>query len=272
MPTIAVLYWNVHRNGGLAALIADLAATHAVDIVVLGEHDANPAELAHFLSEALGRPWRYVEAPGATKSHVFSRLPADTIKPMGSYLGGRLTLHRLLHQTPEILLGSVHLLDAMNYDHGDQADEARTISERLREVEDGRKHRRTLLIGDFNMNPYHPGMLRTSGFNAVMCARVAAREQRRIGDREYPYFYNPMWGLFGDRTPGPPGTFFRANERTTPYWHMLDQVLIRPVLLSRARLDVRIIMTDQLATAAGRPDSQRASDHLPILATLEVDA
>jgi hypothetical protein len=56
-----------------------------------------------------------------------------------------------------------------------------------------------VLVGDFNMNPFQEGVVAANGLNAVMARRVAARRRTRVvQEREYPFFYNPMWGHFGD--------------------------------------------------------------------------
>ena len=43
-----------------------------------------------------------------------------------------------------------------------------------------------------------------------------------------------MWGLLGDGSRGPAGTFFhRHAEQEAYFWNMFDQVLVRPALLDR---------------------------------------
>jgi hypothetical protein len=79
------------------------------------------------------------------------------------------------------------------------------------------------------MNPFEDGIVAANGLNAVMSRDVAARESRRVQRKDYTFFYNPMWGHFGDATDGPSGTFYRgSSEQVEYFWHMFDQVLIRP--------------------------------------------
>ncbi|MBL8795846.1 MAG: hypothetical protein JNM56_18220 [Planctomycetia bacterium] len=77
-----------------------------------------------------------------------------------------------------------------------------------------------------------------------------------------------MWGLFGDRTPGPPGTYFYSGSGPgNPYWNIFDQVLLRPDIMD-SLVELKIIDTDgqeSLLTDRGRPRIATASDHLPIL-------
>ena len=48
------------------------------------------------------------------------------------------------------------------------------------------------------MNPFEHGVVAANGLNAVMARKVAARDTRTVLAHEYPFFYNPMWGHFGD--------------------------------------------------------------------------
>lgn len=86
-----------------------------------------------------------------------------------------------------------------------------------------------------------------------------------------------MWNCFGDERGGPPGTFFRdKGDMTTYFWHLYDQVLLRPSLVKRfLHKDLAILSqcgATSLLNESGEPDSDHASDHLPILFRLDLDA
>jgi hypothetical protein len=85
-----------------------------------------------------------------------------------------------------------------------------------------------------------------------------------------------MWNFLGDETEHPPGTYYYDSGKTVNhYWHMFDQVLIRPEIRANLRYDtLRIVDHDgeeSLVTEGGRPDRDK-SDHLPITFILELDA
>jgi hypothetical protein len=90
-----------------------------------------------------------------------------------------------------------------------------------------------------------------------------------VDGTEYPFFYNPMWGFFGDRTPGPPGTFHYRHSGYLSYdWNMFDQVLVRPDVLPWFRGDVEIVTNvgeTELTRLNGRPNPAVGSDHFPIV-------
>ena len=65
------------------------------------------------------------------------------------------------------------------------------------------------------MNPFEEGVVGAKGLHAVMTRRIAAKGSRVVQGKEYPFFYNPMWGLFGDRQDSPSGTYYySASEHT----------------------------------------------------------
>ena len=136
-------------------------------------------------------------------------------------------------------------------------------------------HYRTVLVGDLNMNPFEDGVVGANGLHAVMSRRIAERQKRTVQNREYQFFYNPMWNFFGDETSGPPGTYYYSNSEYVVYfWNMFDQVLIRPQLLDRFKsTDLKIVHcidTISLLSSSGIPDKYSKSDHLPIVFILNL--
>jgi hypothetical protein len=108
-----------------------------------------------------------------------------------------------------------------------------------------------------------------------MSAQLASRNSRVIEGREYRYFYNPLWSCLGDRSPGPPGTYYyHSAQPVTYFWNMYDQVLLRPDLLGCLGVDGVSILAaagqTSLLTADGLPNHGLASDHLPILFRLDL--
>jgi hypothetical protein len=187
---------------------------------------------------------------------------------------GRLTVRRLT--TPantEILLAALHFQSQMAWTPEEQALQATVTQGDICRVEDVVGHQRTVLVGDLNLNPFDLGLVGAQALNAVMVRDLARAEERTVAGRTYRFFYNPMWGCFGDRTAGPPGTYFyQASSPRNYYWNLFDQVLLRPELMDSLD-DLRILDSDgqeSFLTGRGRPRSTDISDHLPILFRLKV--
>jgi len=129
-----------------------------------------------------------------------------------------------------------------------------------------------MVIGDFNMDPFEPGMTSAFGFHAIM-VKNEVRTSRVVQGRDYSMFYNPMWGKFGDRTAGAAGThYYSASKPVTQFWHMFDQVLLRRSLMDNlVDLDILTGAADHsFTTAAGKPGGKSGSDHFPILVALDL--
>ena len=147
------------------------------------------------------------------------------------------------------------------------------LSKEIVRVEDAVGHQRTVVVGDLNMNPFEDGMIGAPALHAVMTRQLARRVQRTVQGKAYRFFYNPMWGYFGDRSPGPPGTYYlRSSKPGNYFWNIYDQVLLRPALMDRlARLEV--LQHDgsaSLLTRRGLPAETNGSDHLPVFFQLDV--
>lgn len=125
------------------------------------------------------------------------------------------------------------------------------------------------------MNPFERGFVAANGFHAAPTKVLARRGSRVVDGERYSLFYNPMWGKFGDRQDGPPGTYYYDKSRLSEYfWHMFDQVLIRPELVEQfqnSSLEIisKIGGTD-LLDRSGQPNSKDLSDHLPIKFTFDL--
>jgi endonuclease/exonuclease/phosphatase family metal-dependent hydrolase len=128
---------------------------------------------------------------------------------------------------------------------------------------------RTVVIGDMNTNPFDSGMVAAFGLHGMMSQEQTKKRIRKVGGREYPLFYNPMWSFMGDLSKGPPGTYhYERSEQVNYGWNMFDQVLVRPSMIPRFDFECLEIVTsvgeESLLTKRGIPDKSR-SDHLPIV-------
>jgi hypothetical protein len=179
--------------------------------------------------------------------------------------------HLTLPLQEDVLLSVVHGLDKRNNSPEKQELFLQQVVAALSYFENKIGHDRSIVLGDFNANPFDSPVASALGMNAVISQAIAQGDARRILSRSYRYFYNPMWNLLGDAVRGsaPATYYYRGSDTNELYWHMLDQVLIRPSLLNRfdiAALDiVTAVRTKQLTRANGTPDSTRFSDHLPVV-------
>jgi len=174
-----------------------------------------------------------------------------------------------------ILLAVTHFQSKRNWSDDSQAIEMTLFSSEILQAEKDAQHSRTVLVGDLNMNPFDVGLVSAAALNAVMTREIALRGSRIVAGRSYPYFYNPMWGHFGDADENPPGTYYYdGSEHKTVFWNIFDQVLLRPELVDVFQNEsLKILSTDgtnSFLSNRGHPDRTVASDHLPIIFKLNL--
>lgn len=267
---VAFLFWNLADNPKTAPCLERLAQSHQIDTLFLAECPDFVAEIAASISRGSQYPYR-VSDLGLTKVRGLSRLPSSDFFPHFTNRTGDLSIWNLATGVgggDQLQIAVVHLPSkAGGATQEDQAAVATQIARDIAEYEDREDCRNTILVGDLNMNPYEPGMVTVSGLHATMTRTIADRPDRVWRKQKYRRFYNPMWGLFGDRTPGPSGTHYW--ESATPgnhHWQMFDQLLLRPPVIDRLQ-QVRILDSDghqPLVNQRGHPTKKYLSDHLPI--------
>ncbi len=271
------LFWNFSPRRGVGhpeSILARTALSLDSDLVMLAESILPPENILVELNreESL---YEYSPAP-IERFAVFTRFPNEFLKPVAEH--PRMSIRKLhLPAKQKILLAIIHFQDRRNYSRSDQQSLSHEIADFLHEAEARAGHRRTILVGDFNMNPFEEGMVDAKGFGAMMTkdlARFTSGEQKAR-----PRFYNPMWARFGDLTEGPPGTYYRSQAAPTNiYWHMLDQVLVRPELIE-AFIDESLRVLTKATSRDGELDlvetkrkhwKVAVSDHLPIVFSMDL--
>ena len=268
---ITFLFWNINKKP-LQSRIARIVATHNVDVVILTEL-ANSEQSVVDKLNGIGIGVYVLPLSQSEKTKVFTRYHRPQLVDVFNDPLTRLTIRELLvGPPPGLILAVVHLVSKVDWDDASQALETTRIAQDVIQAEERLNNTRTIVVGDFNMNPFDAGVVGAQTFHAVMTKEQAKNENREIQGRQYRYFYNPMWGCFGDRTRGPAGTYYLHMAKPVQYfWNMYDQVLVRPALMD-ALVYVSILDNDgseSLITQRGFPRAD-VSDHLPIVFQLDI--
>jgi hypothetical protein len=270
---INFLLWNLNKKA-LISPISKLVKLYDVDILILIELAEETSEILYELnSSALGGLFSF---PPSNCDHVkiFCRFPKDFIKAENE--SNRFTMRHIeLPGLKDIIFVATHFISKLNNSSESQSFEIIDFASQIRDFEKFIGHSRTIVVGDLNMNPFETGMVAANGLHGMMEREIAMKGSRTIQGRSYDFFYNPMWGLMGDATNGPAGTYYYNNAEIVNYfWNMFDQVLIRPELLSSfENKNLEIITSigkESLLTPNGIPDNSNYSDHLPITFKLDL--
>lgn len=265
------LFWNVNKKP-MADLIALAMRQYDIDMLILAECDVSVGRMLTSLNKE-EHGFFHIKSY-CDRITIYSRYSSNFVKAL--WEDARTTMQEVtLPQRMSFLLVATHLPSRRYWDETELALETARISKVIRGREESLGHRRTVVVGDFNMDPFETGVLASHSLHGVMTRDLALEKERTVNGEIYPFFYNPMWSCFGDRSPGPPGTFFyKSTSPNSQYWHLFDQVLIRPELLSCLPPEGVQILDKvgrmSLVDERGRPDRKLVSDHLPILFELDL--
>jgi exonuclease III len=271
---LTFLFWNLNGKNLISSL-AKLVVTHNVDILILAECTYNANLMPALNPEGQKAEFHY--APGkCDRIQIFTRFSKSFIEPITESESKRYTIRKLtLPDKDEVLLVAAHLLSQLHAKEDNLYAEAIKFAEKIRRTETELGHSRTIVVGDFNMNPFSNGVVAARGLHGVMTQKIARKQQRTVQEEAYPYFYNPMWRYFGERANSPPGTYhYDKSGHVCYFWNIFDQVLIRPDLLDRWDDTSLQILTSNgiqsLLTRNDLPDKTNFSDHLPLLFRLNL--
>jgi hypothetical protein len=268
------LFWNLQKKNR-DTLVADLAKECSADVICLAECETVSDELLKLLSKGRNATFAENRPYEAGRVRVVSRFSDAELHPVFDSPNDRMTIWRLqLTGRDDFLLAVLHFQSKVHWEGEDQYDEAQVLANYIRSVETSEGHSRTVVFGDFNMNPFERGMVSSHGFHGVMTRLLASEGSRTVAGNEYPYLYNPMWGCLGDRTAGPAGSHFaRISAPLSYFWNTFDQVLIRPALLHAFPGNVKLVDSiggRSLISDNGKIDAEFGTDHLPLFFSLDL--
>lgn len=286
MQSYNFLFWNINmtnrgnepknlseKKANIEKAIKKIVDDYSINFVLLAEtqrFDNN--QLLKTLNS--NNTFRDRNIEGVKRFIAFDNLPNVDVDQKTDK-GGRITSLKYEMKDQKILLNLVHLRDKFFNDDSTLSGHARQHADRIRLVEGLCKTENTIVVGDFNLNPYDAGMLEADAFNATMSKTVIKNLNPRVfGEREYKYFFNPSWNLLGkENNQDILGTYYFSNlsQNKLSYWHVLDQLLLRGDILHNLEEETFKIIFNLPGydiIKDGVPNDKEYSDHLPIIFTL----
>jgi hypothetical protein len=270
---VTVLFWNLNRRVLLQDLVS-LCNNHKVDILILAESMLLDIEILAALNENSSSTFFIaLFNQFSTRLSFFIRYPVESVIRVADADG--ISIRQIIPSSGvNLLLVAVHLPSKLHLNEREQLLHAARVATIIQRAEEEVGHTRTMVIGDFNMNPFESGIVASDGLHAVMTQAIAYKRSRRVRGEQKSFFYNPMWGLMGDSSPGAPGTYYYRGSRYIDYfWNTFDHVLLRPDLLPFfSQEDLSIISeigTKSLLAQNGI--LKDSSDHLPIMISLQIE-
>lgn len=268
-----IFFWNINKKN-LIFETNFLSEEYDADVVVLAENEMPDAYVLSILNADRKRMF-LLPLNLSNSLSIYVRISREAVQPLFDSNG--IAIREI---SPPLGLSfivvAIHLPSKLYQDQVDQTLFSARLSEAICDAELRAGHDRTIVIGDFNMNPFEAGMVAADGLHAVMDRHTAMREARIVQGKKKKFFYNPMWSRLGDLSKGPPGTYhYPSSGQVCFFWNTFDQVLLRPSLLKYfSEEDLKVITRfkdTNLLTEIGKPDKRKFSDHLPILIKLNTE-
>lgn len=266
-----ILFWNINKKPLLKEIVF-LCHANEVDILVLAECELSDVSILQAINPNLERKYLAPFNPSSYLSFFYRYTPQYISLVRDE---GRTAIRRI---SPPIgndfILVALHLPSKLRMQDKEQVFECVRVTELIKEAENRIGHDRTLVIGDFNMNPFETGVVGADGFHAMIDRNIAKKGSRKVQGKDCKYFYNPMWKLMGDNTHGSLGTYYyQSSGHINYFWNTFDQVLLRPSLLDYFKSeDLSIIsqVGDKSLLKNNKIDKS-FSDHLPIMIKLDIE-
>jgi len=272
---LKILFWNLNRKE-LHYPLAVMAKEQRADIIIVAEaENLDKLALLEYLNTLKLEYYDANEFSLSERILFFTKFEPKNISPISEDDSDRYSIRKIyLSDNKEIIIGGVHLLDQKNYSTSSRLTYASRLKDEIDKLEVEHQIKDSIIIGDFNMNPFEQGMSQANGLNATSTRDVARRISTTILNKEYSFFYNPSWAFMGDLHEDVAGTYYyNKSGFDAYYWNVFDQVIIRPTLIENFDNQSYKVITQfenkSLLNKNGRPDKTSYSDHLPIILTFK---
>lgn len=257
-----ILFWNC-KNTDQLDVFESLIAEYDCDIAAFAEFSLSFGDLIDKLHKN-GLSYYHVPIISCDRINIFTKIQPGKIKHLSE--SGYYTIKSFPHPTlGKLLIGFAHITSKLHSNEDDQLEEAKILVSDIVKEEELSKTNNTILLGDFNMNPYEKGLLSATALNAFPTKVEVKKGIRNVYKRPYKMFYNPMWNFFGDKEE-PSGTYFyKSPKHYGLKWNIFDQVLVRPAIMDLLDIsEVKIISATGSINLLSKTGQPLISDHLPI--------
>ena len=264
MRYINILFWNLNKKI-LYESIEKICVEHDIDVLILCEYEK--IDIDHMIRRLKENDLNYEVGNNLTIGRVIilHKLGYNlkSIKDDKYY-----SVCKISRKDINILLFGVHLPSKLYTRGQDQYSVAAKCNKEIEKKEEEFGINNTIVIGDFNMNPFEDGMVSSDGFHGVMSQDVAFKCNRTVYGEKRKLFYNPMWHYMGNVITNVMGTYYYNNSGVISYhWNTFDQLLIRPSLIKNFDIEnLKIIdsIGEKSLIRNSKPDNKEYSDHLPL--------
>lgn len=138
----------------------------------------------------------------------------------------------------------------------------------IQNLEECCKTKKSIILGDFNANPYDTEMLATNAFNSVLFKALIKQKEFTVVNKErFRRLYNPILDYISEDS-HMYGSIYNTNKSDSPIWHCFDQVLVTKELVDCIQNVSYLRMISNTSLMANVKPNKCISDHLPLLVVI----
>ena len=257
MLFVNILFWNLKRNN-LISHITSCLNEYDIDIALFSEHSGT-----NFSSIQNSSDYTFIAGMGGCEKIVM--LVKNNIIANVKQEQSRYALYHIHAEHSSYIIAGVHLHDRRNTDTATRIACIGRLVNDIKNVESRCKCNNTIIIGDFNANPYDEELLQMNAFNAVLFKDIIRKgETKTIDGVVYRRFYNPTINFISESNKNY-GSFYYTGGSASPIWHCLDQVLVSKPLVDNIRNLVYLKTIAGTSLLKNVQPNEDISDHLPLL-------
>ena len=164
-----------------------------------------------------------------------------------------------------MLIAGIHLQSRLHSGADDRLDAIQDLIGDITLEEKLLQHSNTIVIGDFNANPFDKELTLKTGFNAVLYKELIRRSENvEYRKKKYKRFYNPMLQIFSEDLRDY-GSYYYSSDIDSLYWYSFDQVIVRKTLMDNL-IGIQYCkkIKDKSLMNSVMPNLS-ISDHLPLI-------
>lgn len=198
------MFWNTNKNKNIDDYLIDLVKNKSIDIIILAEYNNDVDNLCRKL---------YLKDLNFKKTQTFEGckrinfLCKEYYKDEVLRENAHYTIKRIYNAANDYIVVAVHFPSKLNANSHMRDFISRELINDLNKAEKEVGHSNTLIIGDFNCNPFESTMINADCINAIPCRDIVKKNSRKVSKQQLNFFYNPMWNFFGDNIL-PYGTYY----------------------------------------------------------------
>jgi len=268
-----ILFWNTYGNSNKSNIndsLFELISENKCDLIVLAEYNHDIKKLCHSLNIQTTKEYHPIPSNGGceriigliNKKYRISILNEQT----------RYQIIKIETSYYQLLIAMIHNTSKFQLSDDAQRENLRIFHQDIIEQEEKHTTRNTLVIGDFNANPFESSCVAANSLHAIPYINEVKNPTRIVQEKKYQKFYNPTWKFFSKREIPYTTYYCNKSDLYSIYWNIFDQVVIRPELID-AFVDESLCIISETRNhkllERNKPNKVNYSDHLPLFLKLE---